>query len=296
MKLILYAGAFVLTVSMAVFSPFSVVDTARAQNQATFTVLTSISPDEFIRKLTRIHADNPYTKIAFDFDGTAHVEGRLMIIPLSDDCSISGKGMYTLDPEGKLVIKASDIFVSCKRALRLVEAMIGNKIKDYFTIPDVEKMAREEAQEFIALSPEDAALYARLKAIAPVGEGQAVLLGANRELINYMISKTPSRSRADAIIALQDRVTYLRWFQLRQNEEKKYTAGALSVRVAIDWESGKFHSAVIRYPWGEPTVAVSQVLFAGRWVWESVSISGTVEDYNISIRASFKLGNYILEP
>ncbi len=67
-------------------------------------------------------------------------------------------------------------------------------------------------------------------------------------------------------------------------------------RVDIDWESGKFRSVVMRYPWGEPKVEVSQAVFAGRWAWDVVQIEATEEGYSAVVTASIKLSNFALEP
>lgn len=272
----------------------------RSAGQPVRTAQYDIAPEEFIHKLVYIHASTPYQKITFDIAGQAHAEGQIFIFRLSDNCDISGRGSFSLNDAGKLVVKAEDIKVSCGRILRLVEETIGREIKNYFTIPDLEKMAREEKQEFIVLSPEEAAIYATLGAIDPVEPGQAVLLGAHRELIDFMLEKFSARSRKDAIIALQKREVYLRYFENRQEPKDKggqaeFTHGALSSRVDMDWDTGKIRSAVLRYPWGEPKVTVSQTLFANRWVWQTVKLEATVQGYDAIVTVSAKLSNYELE-
>lgn len=284
-SLLLLAIALFLSVSGAIAAE-------RGASAATF----EITPDEFIQKFTRVHAVNPYRRITFDFSGTAHAEGQLFIFRLSDDCGISGKGSFSLDADGKLVMKAENVSISCQRVLRLVEETIGNRIKDYFTIPDLEKLAQDDGLEFIALSPDDAALYADLGAIAPAKPGHAVLLGANRALIEYMRTIIPGRTREDAILVLQNRTAYLRWFEMRRTNTKQYTQGALSVRVDMEWDTGAFRSMVLGYPWGEPKVVVDQMEFTGRLVWRTVRIEANDETHRAVITAPITLSNFAIEP
>jgi hypothetical protein len=255
-----------------------------------------IAPEDFIRKMTRIHSANPYRQITFDFSGSAAVEGQLLIFRVSDDCGISGRGNFSLDQDARLMVKAENITVACRGILRLIEQAVGQRFQDYFTLPNIERMAREEGFEFIAFSPENAQLYARLGVIGPVEAGRAVLLGANHKLIDYMLSQIPSRTRTSAILALQDQNIALRWFQMWSAHTGQQMTSALSIRAEIDWETGALRSAVFRYRWGAPNLAITHTNFQNRLVWETLQLDGTIEDYQASVRLVVRLSNFVLHP
>jgi hypothetical protein len=256
-----------------------------------------IEPEDLIRKTTRIHSANPYRQITFDFSGSARVEAQRLIFRVSDDCDISGKGNFSLDQDARLMVKAENIAVACRGILRLIEQAVGQRFQDYFTLPNnIERMAREEGFEFIAFSPENAQLYARLGVIGPVEAGRAVLLGANRKLIDYMLSQIPARTRTSAILALQDQNIALRWFQMWSAHTGQQMTSALSIRAEIDWETGALRSAIFRYSWGAPNLVITHTNFQNRVVWETLRLDGTIEDYRGSVRLVVRLFNFVLHP
>jgi hypothetical protein len=273
-----FAAIALIAVSVAMFSPSAIP----ADNDLLL--------KEFMRRLLYPHAADPHAGITFEFSGKARVEGAILFFRVGDDCDLSGKGEFALDSNNKLIIRAENVLVSCRALLKLAESAIGKQFKDNFALPDLGKMAAKEAIDFIVLLPEEAALYAGLGAIEEVAPGHAVALGAHRELLDYIGRKFPLRSRREAIISLQKR--YLQYFEERRLEGK-YTAGALAVRIDIDWSSGRFVSAKLRYPWGEPRILVTHLLFERWWVWQTAELWIPYED-RAWARVSVRLSNFRL--
>jgi hypothetical protein len=250
-----------------------------------------ITPELFFERMLMVHASQPYRKITFEFAGQG--EARVSVISIS--CSIAGNGMFTLDVSGKLVMKAEDVKLSCPMLVGSLEKVIADYFRDSFVITDVEKRVREGNFDLMVLSGRELEVAQKLGLIEPAESGSAVLLGAGHDLVAYVMQKVPGRSKRDAILALQKRESYLRYFNQRK-AEGTYTPGMLAMRVDIDWETGRILSAATRYPWGEPKLAVTHTRFQNRWVWETVRLDGTIEEYFASIRLAVTLSSFKLEP
>lgn len=250
-----------------------------------------ITPEQLLEKMLRVHAEQPYRKIAFEFAG----QGKARVSVLAVSCALKGHGAFTLDIAGKLVTKAENVSLSCPMLPGALEKAIADYFRDSFAITDVEKRVREGNFDLIVLAGDELALAQKLGLVEPAAPGSAVLVGANRELVAYAMQKVPGRTSRSAILALQKRESYLRYFHQR-NAEGTYTPGMLAMRVDIDWETGRMLSAATRYPWGELKLTITHTRFQNRWVWETLLLEGMIEDYYAAVQLFVTLSNFAIEP